>query len=99
MMIAGATPRFEWRPNPDGAPRTIDEACEIARSWGVIIPSYVQFSVDKYDYLDEKATAKTTTFREFEGTIIDWSGEVVATLGFLVAHQTDRTLREIEDDR
>jgi hypothetical protein len=29
--------------------------------------------VDEYDYLDENTTAKTTTFREFEGTIIDWS--------------------------
>jgi hypothetical protein len=72
-MIAGATPRFEWQPNPDGATRTIEEACEIARRWGVEIPDDVQFSLDEYDYLDEKTTAKTTTFREFEGTIIDWS--------------------------
>jgi hypothetical protein len=73
MMIAGAGPRFEWKPNPDGATRTIQEACEIARRWGVEIPTYVQFWIDKYDYLDENTTAKTTTFREFEGTIIDWS--------------------------
>jgi hypothetical protein len=70
-MIAGAAPRFEWLPNPAGAARTIDEACEIARRWGVVIPSYVQFSVDEYDYLDVNTTAKTTTFREFERTIID----------------------------
>jgi hypothetical protein len=30
-------------------------------------------AIDEYDYLDENTTAKTTTFREFEGTIIDWS--------------------------
>jgi hypothetical protein len=72
-MIAGAGPHFEWKPNPDGATRTIQEACEIARRWGVEIPSYVQFWIDEYDYLDENTTAKTTTFREFEGTIIDWS--------------------------
>src|SRR5947209_5835942 len=72
-MIAGAAPRFEWRPNPDGATRSIDEACEIARRWGVEIPSYVQFSADEYHYLDEDTTARTTTFREFEGTIISWS--------------------------
>ena len=72
-MIAGAAPRFQWKPNPDGTTRTIEEACEIARRWGVEIPSYVQFWIDEYDYLDENTTAKTTTFREFEGTIIDWS--------------------------
>ncbi len=72
-MITGAAPRFEWRPNPDGASRTIEEACEIARRWGVDIPDHVHFSVDEYDYLDDTTTAKTTTFREFEGTIIDWS--------------------------
>src|SRR4051794_36379954 len=73
IMIAGSAPRLEWRPNPDGATRTIQEACEIARRWGVVIPGYVHFSVDEYNYLDETTTAKTTTFREFEGTIIDWS--------------------------
>ena len=54
-------------------PGRFQEACEIARHWGVEIPSYVQFWIDEYDYLDEYTTAKTTTFREFEGTIIDWS--------------------------
>jgi hypothetical protein len=63
-MIAGVAPRLEWRPNPRGAIRTIDEACQIARHWGVEIPDYVQFSVDDYNYLDENTTAKTTTFRE-----------------------------------
>ena len=63
-MIAGAAPRLEWRPNLDGATRTIHEACEIATSWGIVIPSYVQFSVDEYDYLDENTTAKTTTFNK-----------------------------------
>jgi hypothetical protein len=72
-MIAGTAPGFNWRPNPDGAIRTIDEACEIARRWGVVIPSDVQFWVDEYGDLDENTTAKTTTFKEFEGTFIDWS--------------------------
>ena len=73
IIIAGAAPRFEWRSNPDGAARTIEEACQIARHWGVQIPAYVQFWVDEHDYLDENTTARTTKFREFEGTIIDWS--------------------------
>ncbi len=72
-MIAGAAPSFAWRANPGGVVRTIDEACAIARRWGVEIPSFVQFSVDEYNYLDKETTAKTTTFRELEGTIIDWS--------------------------
>lgn len=72
-MIAGAGPRFEWRPNPDRATRTIEEACEVARRWGVTIPDYVQFSIDEHGYLDDDTTAKTTTFKEFDGTIIDWS--------------------------
>ncbi len=29
--------------------------------------------MDEYGYLDQNTTARTTTFREFEGTIIDWS--------------------------
>ncbi|MGC8643252.1 MAG: hypothetical protein ACP5XB_25620 [Isosphaeraceae bacterium] len=73
IMIRGAAPRVEWKLNPEGATRTIEEACEIARRWGVIIPSYVQFFADEYNYLDENTTAKTTTFREPEGTMIDWS--------------------------
>lgn len=72
-MLAGSAPRFEWRPNPEGVVRTVDEAQEIARRWGVVIPEDVSFAIDNYGYLDEKTTAKTTTFREFEGTIIDWS--------------------------
>jgi hypothetical protein len=69
-MIAGASPRFVWRPNRDGAQRTIVEACEIASRWGVRIPDDVQFWVDEHDYLDKNTTAKTTTFRELEGTVI-----------------------------
>ena len=51
----------------------MQEACEIAKRWGVEIPDDLHFSVDEYDYLDENAPARTTTFRELEGTFIDWS--------------------------
>ena len=47
-----------------------------ARSRGVGAsksPATYNSRIDEYDYLDENTTAKTTTFREFEGTIIDWS--------------------------
>lgn len=72
-MIAGAAPRFQWRRNSDGAVRTIEEACEIASRWGVVIPDYVHFSIDEDGYLGAETTAKTTTFEEFDGTIIRWS--------------------------
>ena len=71
-MIGGASPRHAWRPNPDGRRRTIEEACQIARHWGVFIPNYVSFAVDKYGWLNAKTTAKTTTFEEPAGTIIYW---------------------------
>lgn len=72
-MITGATPSFDWRPNPDGATRTIDEACEIARLWGVRIPDEIQFWIAPDGYLDSNTTAKTTTFKEPDGTVIDLS--------------------------
>ena len=72
-MIGGRTPNYEWRPNPDGKSRTIEEACRIARQWGVVIPDYVSFAIDKYGWLDADTTAKTTTFKEPEGTMIYWS--------------------------
>jgi hypothetical protein len=72
-MIEGRGPKFEWRPNPNEKPRTIEEACEIARHWGVVIPDYVSFAVDRYDWLDAETTAKTTTFKEPPGTKLYWS--------------------------
>jgi hypothetical protein len=72
-MIAGRAPRFQWRRNSDGVSRTINEACEIARQWSVTIPDYVSLSVDEYGYCDENTTAKTTTFSEPDGTVVDWS--------------------------
>ncbi len=72
-MIAGQAPTLKWTPNDDGRERTIEEAYEIARRWGVTIPDYVHFSVDLDDLLDADTTAKTTLFRELDGTMIDWS--------------------------
>src|SRR5713101_5230212 len=72
-MIGGRAPKYTWRPNADGKKRSIAEACEIARQWGVVIPNYVSFSIDKYGWLDEHTTAKTTTFKEAAGTMIYWS--------------------------
>jgi hypothetical protein len=72
-MIGGRVPKYEWRPNPDGRTRSVEEACRIARQWGVVIPDYVSFAIDKYDWLPVDTTAKTTTFKEPAGTMIYWS--------------------------
>jgi hypothetical protein len=72
-MIGGRAPKYEWRPNPDGKTKSIEEACRLARHWDVAIPDYVSFAIDKYGWLDADATAKTTTFKEPAGTMIYWS--------------------------
>jgi hypothetical protein len=58
-VIAGRGPKYEWRPNPGGKTRSITEACDIARSCGVVIPDYVSFAIDKYGWLGPDTTAKT----------------------------------------
>jgi hypothetical protein len=72
-MIGGRVPKYEWRPNLDGKTRSIEEAYQIAQRWGVVIPDYVSFAVDKYGWLDADTTARTTTFKEPAGTMIYWS--------------------------
>lgn len=72
-MIAGRGPKYEWRPNLDGRTRSIEEACQIARRWGVVIPDYVSFAIDKYGCCDTNTTARTTHFKEAAGTMIYWS--------------------------
>jgi hypothetical protein len=72
-MIGGRAPKYEWRPNPNGEAKSIEEACQLARHWGVVIPDYVSFALDKYGWLDADTTAKTTTFKEPTGTMIYWS--------------------------
>ncbi len=72
-MIEGRIPKYKWRRNPGGKRRSIEEAIEIARHWGVVIPDYVFFEVDDYGWLDADTTAKTTRFREPAGTMIYWS--------------------------
>jgi hypothetical protein len=45
-MIAGLHPRREWRDNPGGQIRTIEEALRIAKGFGVEIPDELEFHVD-----------------------------------------------------
>jgi hypothetical protein len=72
-MMEGRGPKYTWRPNAGGETRSVQDACDIARRWGVVIPDYVAFFLDKYDWLDADTTAKTTTFNEPAGTMIYWS--------------------------
>jgi hypothetical protein len=57
-MICGQYPKLEWRPNPPGQTRTIEEAVAITRRFGVRIPDDVDFFVDEFSYLDETTTAR-----------------------------------------
>ncbi len=72
-MIAGQSPSIKWKLNSGGIVRTIREACEIAGRWGIVIPDYVHFAVDRFGWLDTETTARTTMFRESPGTMIYWS--------------------------
>ena len=86
-MIGGRIPKCEWRPNPDGTTRSIEEAIQIARRWGVVIPDYVSFAIDKYGWLDADTTAKTTTIKEPAGTMIHWSSlfhKITGKIPFLI---------------
>jgi hypothetical protein len=58
--------------NENRESRSISEARDLATRWGVVIPDYVDFHVAPPGYLDADTYAKTTTFRECEGTIIQW---------------------------
>lgn len=72
-MIQGLAPKYDWRPNSSGSRRTIEEALVIARDNGVNIPDYVHFSIDTLKLIPAGCYAKTTTFKEPEGTMIYWS--------------------------
>jgi hypothetical protein len=72
-MIAGQLPRQQWRPNPGGQARTIEEAIAIARRFGLRIPDDVDFFVDEIGDLDEMTTARGPKVSKIAGTIVTWS--------------------------
>jgi hypothetical protein len=47
-----------WRPNADGAVRTIDEAVELARKWGVEIPEDIKVMAVNPKFLPRNALAQ-----------------------------------------
>jgi len=72
-MISGQFPTREWQDNPDGQARTIGEALEVARRFGVHIPDDVAFFVDELGDLDEKNTARGPRVDKPVGEPVHWS--------------------------
>ena len=57
-MVTGQYPKREWRDNPDGQIRTIEEAVEIAKKHGVVIPDDITFHFDESGELHKDLTAR-----------------------------------------
>jgi hypothetical protein len=78
-MIAGQSPRLKWRENPEGKKRSIQQAKEIARKFGVQIPDDVEFFEDEENELPEHMTARGPKVTKLAGSIVSWS-DLVNTL-------------------
>ena len=72
-MIFGQFPTREWRENPDGVSRTIEEAILIARKYGVQIPDDVAFFVDELGELNQNITARGPRVDKLVGEKVHWS--------------------------
>jgi hypothetical protein len=57
-MVTGQYPKREWRDNPDGQIRTIEEAVEIAKKHGVVIPDDITFHFDESGELHKDLNAR-----------------------------------------
>ena len=81
-MIRRQFPKQEWRPNPVGQTRTIEEAIAIARRFGVQIPDDVDFFVDEFGYLDATTTARSSRLSpRTPETPVQWSDFVASATG------------------
>jgi hypothetical protein len=60
-MITGQSPTLRWKPNPDGQVRTMEEATEIAKRWGIDIPGDGVFNIDDEEYLVVRASRASST--------------------------------------
>ena len=69
-MVAGQYPKREWKDNPDGQIRTIEEMVRIAKKHGVIIPDDLDFHIDESGELNRDL---------FHGTI----GEQLVSVYFM----------------
>ena len=71
-MIGGQFPRMSWRKNPGGEIRSPEEAIEIARRHGVVIPEDVHLSFDSSDDLGPNRTAWGPRVDKETGEIVRW---------------------------
>jgi hypothetical protein len=72
-MIAGQFPRRQWRDNPDGQIRNIEEAVQIAKKNGVVIPDDIEFHVDESGELNNELTARGPRVDKPFGARVYWS--------------------------
>jgi hypothetical protein len=72
-MVAGQFPTKQWKDNPDGQLRTIKEAVEIAKKYGVVIPSDIEFHVDESGELDGDLTARGPRVDNPMGERVYWT--------------------------
>jgi hypothetical protein len=72
-MVAGQYPTREWKPNPNGEVRTIEQAVQIAKRWGVEIPDEVQFYLDEAGELNKELTARGPRVDKYSGERVYWS--------------------------
>lgn len=72
-MVAGQYPAREWRDNPGGQIRTVEEAVALAKMYGVVIPDDVEFHIDESGELDSDLTARGPRVVKLAGERVSWS--------------------------
>jgi hypothetical protein len=72
-MVAGQFPTRQWKDNSDGQIRTIEEAVEIAKKYGVTIPDDIDFHIDEANELNETFTACGPRVDKLAGERVHWS--------------------------
>ena len=72
-MLSGQYPKRGWRDNPVDQVRTIEEAVEIAKKYGVLIPDDIQFHVDESGGLQKDLTARAPRVDKPSGERVYWS--------------------------
>jgi hypothetical protein len=72
-MVAGQYPTRQWKDDPDGAIRTIDQAVEIARAHGVMIPEDIEFHLDESGELHKDLTARAPRVDRLSGERVYWT--------------------------
>jgi len=72
-MIAGQFPRRNWRGNPDGQSRTIEQAVEIAKAAGIPVPDDVAFFAEESPDLSHSVTARGPRVDKYVDQRMHWS--------------------------